>query len=100
MRRAAAIISCLAAGHAASALDAARADGLTRPGMSLPACTCRYKGANVPLGTRVCLSTPEGPRMAECVVELNVTSWRPGKDPCQETSRLLPSAASQTASPL
>ena len=95
MRRAAAIISCLVVGHAAATLDAARADGPVRAGASLPACTCRYKGANVPLGTRVCLSTPEGPRMAECVVELNVTSWRPGKDPCLETSTVAPRLAAE-----
>ncbi len=50
----------------------------------LPECTCRYNGQHLPLGTLRCLQTPDGPRLAECVKELNVTSWRPSRRPCPE----------------
>jgi hypothetical protein len=54
------------------------------------ACTCHYKGENVPLGSRRCLQTPDGPRTAECVVETNVTSWRASSEPCPEASLVEP----------
>jgi hypothetical protein len=53
-----------------------------QPAPVLPECTCRYQGQNVPLGTHICLMTSEGPRFAECVREVNVTSWRPGTESC------------------
>ena len=51
-----------------------------------PQCTCRFMGENVPLGARRCLQTPAGPRTAECVVELNVISWRPLGQPCPQAT--------------
>ncbi len=51
-----------------------------------PECTCRFKGENVPLGGRRCLQTPAGPRTAECVLELNVTSWRALGQACPQAS--------------
>lgn len=91
MRRALLIAWLVAAQMLATRLDAAAAggrlpDAQPRP----PLCTCRFRGENVALGSRRCLVTPEGPRMAECVLELNVTSWRTGPDRCPEASQISP----------
>ena len=51
-------------------------------------CTCRYRGEDVQLGELRCLSTSDGPRAAQCVMEQNVTSWHPVSDPCPDVSRL------------
>ena len=51
-------------------------------GQANPECTCRFKGADVSLGTQACVATAQGMRLAECVMEQNVTSWRPGQDLC------------------
>ncbi len=53
-------------------------------------CTCRFNGADVPLGQRVCLPTVQGARTAQCVLEQNVTSWRPSRDECPRASLLRP----------
>jgi hypothetical protein len=53
-----------------------------QPAPVLPECTCRYRGHNVSLGQRICLESPDGPRLAECVLEGNVTSWRQGGESC------------------
>lgn len=55
-----------------------------------PKCTCRYKGEHLPLGTLRCLQTPDGPRTAECVTEQNITSWRPGREPCPQAGLARP----------
>ncbi len=47
-------------------------------------CTCRFKGEDLPLGAQRCIFTPQGPRTSECVLEQNVTSWRPGQEPCPQ----------------
>ena len=59
-------------------------------GPPLPECTCRLFGENVPLGTSACLRTPQGPRLAVCSVEQNVTSWRPSVNLCNEASNGTP----------
>jgi hypothetical protein len=56
----------------------------------LPECTCRYNGQHLPLGALRCLQTPDGPRLAECVKEGNVTSWRPSRNPCPEALLVSP----------
>jgi hypothetical protein len=61
-----------------------------QPAPILPECTCRYQGQNLPLGAHICLMTSEGPRLAECVREVNVTSWRPGGESCTLSGRPLP----------
>jgi len=45
-------------------------------------CTCRALGRSFELGQTVCLSTPKGPRMAVCVMVLNMTSWQISDTPC------------------
>ena len=51
-------------------------------------CTCRNFGADLPLGARLCITTPQGRRLATCVREQNVTSWRTEDDSCGEVSQL------------
>lgn len=44
-------------------------------------CKCRANGHTYALGERACVYTPGGPRIAECSMVQNVTSWtvRPGE---------------------
>jgi hypothetical protein len=63
---------------------------LTVAGNSLPqaqtvSCTCRYNGENYGLGESICLSSPEGLRMATCEMVLNNTSWQFSDAPCPVT---------------
>jgi hypothetical protein len=62
------------------------------PAPVLPECTCRFHGRDVPLGTRVCLATPQGAHYARCVRELNVTSWRPDEETCVVARAAAPAA--------
>ncbi|MFO1151794.1 MAG: hypothetical protein U1E62_25745 [Alsobacter sp.] len=58
-------------------LEGAGDDMLTaqaQPG--LPPCTCRAKGQVFQMGETVCLDTPDGPRLALCAMDQNVSSWR------------------------
>lgn len=48
-------------------------------------CYCRAKGRQWGMGEQVCLRSPEGPRMARCVMDLNVTSWRFTGEACPES---------------
>ena len=56
-------------------------------GPPLPPCTCRLFGESVPLGTRMCMRTPAGARIAICGLDQNVTSWKASGSPCEEASR-------------
>jgi hypothetical protein len=47
-----------------------------------PECTCRALGRSFELGQTACLPTPKGPRMAVCVMVLNMTSWQMSDTPC------------------
>jgi len=50
-----------------------------------PGCTCRAGGRSFELGQSVCLKTPNGPRIAVCVMVLNNTSWQISATPCVST---------------
>ena len=52
----------------------------------LPECTCRANGSNFRVGEQVCLSTPEGQRMAMCELTQNVTNWRFSTAGCSMSS--------------
>lgn len=39
-------------------------------------CACRAEGRTFSLGQTTCLRTSEGPRLAQCGMVLNNTSWR------------------------
>ena len=84
-------ISLLALAALAAAPAAAKTP-LIMAGNDLPECTCRSRGANLALGSQICIPTPDGMKMAECVMEQNVTSWRASAVPC-------PQARLQNASP-
>lgn len=45
-------------------------------------CICRALGIDHELGSTLCLRGPQGPRMAECVMVLNNTSWKFSDVPC------------------
>lgn len=67
LARAAALLACT------STAPAAAGDGV--PGSAYLDCKCRANGRNYALGERTCLYTPSGPRIAECRMVQNVTSW-------------------------
>lgn len=48
-------------------------------------CFCRAQGQMFAYGESACLRTPEGPRLAQCQMELNVTSWTITERPCPES---------------
>jgi hypothetical protein len=48
-------------------------------------CYCLAKGRRFGMGEQVCLRGPDGPRMARCVMDLNVTSWRPTGESCPDS---------------
>jgi hypothetical protein len=45
-------------------------------------CTCRYQGQDFHLGEVICLATSSGPRIAQCEMALNNTSWTITDGPC------------------
>ena len=48
-----------------------------------PACTCRGPGgARVELGGTSCLPSSTGPRLARCVMDVNILSWQILETPC------------------
>jgi hypothetical protein len=49
-------------------------------------CTCRYQGQDFHLGEVICLSTSSGPRIAQCEMALNNTSWTITEGPCPTAS--------------
>ena len=44
--------------------------------------TCRFEGADLPLGAHRCLKTPQGQRFGECRVTLNMSTWATRADTC------------------
>ena len=50
-----------------------------------PDCTCRVEGRSVAVGATACLRTSDGPRLAECGMVLNNTSWKNTSRPCPES---------------
>jgi hypothetical protein len=50
-----------------------------------PDCTCRVEGRSIAVGAMACLRTAEGPRVAECAMVLNNTSWRITTTTCPES---------------
>ena len=45
-------------------------------------CICRAQGIDHELGATICLRGPKGPRLAQCVMVLNNTSWKFSDAPC------------------
>ena len=48
-------------------------------------CFCRAQGKTFAVGETACLRTGEGPRIAECGMVLNNTSWQFTARPCPES---------------
>ena len=48
-------------------------------------CYCRAQGKMFAPGEKVCLRTADGPRLAQCRMEINVMSWSVTDMPCPET---------------
>lgn len=48
-------------------------------------CFCRAQGRTFAVGETACLRTGEGPRVAECGMVLNNTSWQFTARPCPES---------------
>jgi hypothetical protein len=48
-------------------------------------CYCRAQGRMFAMGERVCLRTAEGPKLAQCRMEINVMSWSITEAPCPES---------------
>jgi len=47
-------------------------------------CYCRANGRMFAVGEKICLRTAQGPRLAECGMVLNNTSWGISEKPCPE----------------
>jgi hypothetical protein len=54
------------------------------PGHSPLDCYCRAQGRMFAPGEKVCLKTPDGPRLAQCRMETNVMSWSVTEVPCPD----------------
>ncbi len=48
-------------------------------------CYCRAQGKMFAPGEKVCLKTADGPKLAQCMMEINVMSWSITETPCPET---------------
>ena len=48
-----------------------------------PLCTCRAKeGRRVQIGDTLCLDTAQGPRLAQCIKNQNLTFWHFSEEGC------------------
>lgn len=75
----------LIAASPASAHEAPIAQTAQAPAHHPLDCYCRAQGRMFAPGERVCLRTAEGPRLAQCRMEINVMSWSITETPCPET---------------
>lgn len=69
----------------ANALDGPVVQWIQAPGHNPLDCYCRADGRMFAPGEKVCLRTANGPRLAQCGMEINVMSWRITETPCPET---------------
>ncbi len=67
------------------ALDETRSPQAQLPGHDDLDCYCLAQGRMFAPGDQVCLKTAEGPRLAQCRMEINVMSWSITETPCPET---------------
>ena len=66
-----------------SAQDAPK-PGLLQPAQT-PDCSCRAQGRAFSVGETACLRSADGPRLAQCGMVLNNTSWRFTAQSCPES---------------
>ncbi|MCB5173803.1 MULTISPECIES: hypothetical protein [Microvirga] len=69
----------------AGAMDEARIHRAQGPAHNPLDCYCRAQGRIFAPGEQVCLRTADGPRLAQCRMEINVMSWSFTETPCPET---------------
>jgi hypothetical protein len=84
----ASIVACLSLGAGlARAHDPApaRQDLAQSQGHDPMNCYCLAQGKSFAVGETACLRTAEGPRIAECGMVLNNTSWQFTAKPCPES---------------
>ena len=81
--RLAPILLALVAAGPADAVEFHHGEG---PFVPVHHCTCRFDGQDVELGERRCMTTADGPKAAVCVMEQNVTSWRPSGEGCPQAA--------------
>ncbi|PVE23035.1 hypothetical protein DC522_17600 [Microvirga sp. KLBC 81] len=62
----------------------AGAQHVQAPGHNPIDCYCRAQGRTFAPGETICLKTAEGPRLAQCRMEINVMSWSITSKPCPE----------------
>jgi hypothetical protein len=79
----AAILGVISSG--AYAQDAPQPRPVQAQGHNPAECLCRAQGATFAVGETACLRTSEGPRIAECGMVLNNTSWQFTQRPCPES---------------
>lgn len=53
-------------------------------------CECRYFGNYIPVGSKICMNTPNGARMAKCEMMLNNPTWQFEDDECPLAYNLTP----------
>ncbi|MBT7957405.1 MAG: hypothetical protein HN731_19560 [Rhodospirillaceae bacterium] len=53
-----------------------------------PTCTCQYFGQHLQVGTKICMKSWKGLRVATCGFELNNTSWKISDKKCQQSVHL------------
>jgi hypothetical protein len=78
------MLAQLPAAAAARAEEAAPASQV-QPIQHAAECFCRAQGRMFAVGETICLRTPGGPRLAQCALEVNVTSWRLSEQVCPES---------------
>jgi len=70
------VISALAIGAGSAAAQESKFAPIPRGPLPDPVpCTCRSGGQTFEMGATICLRTPEGSRMARCVMVINNPSW-------------------------
>jgi len=78
-------------------LAAAALSGAT-PARADAACTCRGPaGKRIELGGTMCLATPAGPRLARCVMDVNILSWQTLDAPCVVSGTPVPGGTHRLA---
>lgn len=73
-------------GVAAAALLASALGVLPHPALATE-CFCRSRDGPAPMGQRLCVSTQAGWRVAVCVMDINIMSWRLTGESCAPVSR-------------